>query len=188
MTEQTCNTLSPQEIGIISWRCVLSQWIELPSNLDITRTVTFCGSVPFHRSSYGIHNILSHGDVTAADGDGHYVTAHDLYNHPPPAAATDAPVGAGGSNLPNQGVGGTQQSQLVKFNPRHQLRQQDQGKVGRPRFLLHSFASANSPFIFAENRCVQQQLMVEVEELRIEWTSGSSSRCRQRQPYQHRQR
>ena len=49
------------------------------------------------------------------------MTAHHSYNQPPPAAAPSAavpsaPAAAGGSNLPNQGVGGSQQSQPVEFN------------------------------------------------------------------------
>ncbi|XP_043231433.1 paired amphipathic helix protein Sin3b-like isoform X2 [Amphibalanus amphitrite] len=73
------------------------------------------------RSSYGTNNILSHAGAAAAGAGGHHVTSHHSYNQPPPsaaptAAAPAAPVGGVGSNLPNQGVGGTQQSQPVEFN------------------------------------------------------------------------
>ncbi|KAF0308724.1 Paired amphipathic helix protein Sin3a [Amphibalanus amphitrite] len=64
------------------------------------------------RSSYGTNNILSHAGATAAGVGGHHVSAHHSYNQPPRAAL----FGGAGSNLPNQDVAGTQQSQPVEFN------------------------------------------------------------------------
>ncbi|KAF0291487.1 Paired amphipathic helix protein Sin3a [Amphibalanus amphitrite] len=57
------------------------------------------------------HPVTRWCDAAAGVG-GHHVTAHHSYNQPPPAAL----FGSAGSNLPNQDVADTQQSQPVEFN------------------------------------------------------------------------